>query len=367
MTKDTDDLKKAIKLAEDSADELKKSQMSLDFSAPTEPHATDWKSKKEKLGDSTQAVIGKRSISAVSLHEINGTHEGATGALIHGGNKYEAVKHRGNWHLTGNYTTNEPHHKEYTRRSKSGKVSQIAAKGPQAAKPTHRDKSVLAAAQDQMLVDNLDEKKSDREDFKEISTRGMKDGLYHAYKLGKAGEKGKADAVVGPSQGAKLQEIAKKHFGRDFREYGLDSEDFHEHHVNTIRDALREAYDHGVRVRESQVPSFAGDPKGLVNDITRKLNVTYGNDKTPMQFYVKQDENIVTVGPKAEPVARGAVMSFGSHETMSGQRERWQREAWTAAAPKILAEIKKRINVEDAGIDNGAIYFVSDDMLPKRK
>lgn len=59
MTKEIDDLKKAIELAETSTEQLKKSQMSLDFSAPTEPH-----------------------------------------------------------------------HKEYTRTSRSGKVSQIAAKGP---------------------------------------------------------------------------------------------------------------------------------------------------------------------------------------------------------------------------------------------
>lgn len=309
MTKEIDDLKKAIELAEDGAEELKKSQMSLDFSASDKPHATDWKSKKEKLGDATQAVIGRRSVSAVSLHEINGTHEGATGALIHGGNKYEAVKHKGNWHLTGNYTTNEPHHKEYTRTSRSGKVSQIAAKGPQVnteyVRPTH--------------VKN----KNDEYDHlsripAEKRTQGEKE---------------------------RLRKIASQ---------------------AGIHGGLSPEYKAHVAAPETR-QAFNGDPKGLVNDITRKLNITYGNDKTPMQFYVKQDENIVTVGPKAEPVARGAVMSFGSHETMSGQRERWQREAWAAAAPKILAEIKKRINVEDAGIDNGAIYFVSDDMLPKRK
>lgn len=75
----------------------------------TQPAAkeTDWKGKKEKLGDATQAIIGRRTISAVSLHEINGTHEGATGALIQGGKKYDAVKHKGNWHLTGDYTQQE--------------------------------------------------------------------------------------------------------------------------------------------------------------------------------------------------------------------------------------------------------------------
>lgn len=61
--------------------------------------------RKEQLGDTTQAIIGKRAINATELHKINGTHEGATGEYHKDGQIHEAVKHKGNWHLTGNYTS----------------------------------------------------------------------------------------------------------------------------------------------------------------------------------------------------------------------------------------------------------------------
>lgn len=111
------------------------------------PSQTEWKGKKEKLGDSTQAIIGRRTISAISLHEINGTHEGATGALIQSGKKYEAVKHKGNWHLTGNYTTHHVEAKETKPNANAvhehypwGRLTKVEGKGVRAVlHPEHQE------------------------------------------------------------------------------------------------------------------------------------------------------------------------------------------------------------------------------------
>ncbi|MGE3551043.1 MAG: hypothetical protein AB7I29_14235 [Geobacter sp.] len=164
----TDELKKAIALVEQAANILQKSQMAFDFtvSNPHKKGASDiWsmgshpsqtgsashkqtqinesnldnskpqaskydhhvaytrtnasgtvsniaakgtQTRKEQLGDTTHAIIGKRAINATSLHKINGTHEGATGEYHKDGQAYSAVKHQGNWHLTGDYTQYSP-------------------------------------------------------------------------------------------------------------------------------------------------------------------------------------------------------------------------------------------------------------------
>lgn len=131
MTK-LEELQKAIEdVAEAGTGMLRKSQMAFDFSAPNPHHVAytrtnssgtvsniaakgapkpqEPKTRKEQLGDTTHAIIGKRAISATSLHKINGTHEGAWGTYHHpDGRSYEAVKHQGSWHLTGNYTQYAP-------------------------------------------------------------------------------------------------------------------------------------------------------------------------------------------------------------------------------------------------------------------
>lgn len=127
-----EELQKAIEVAAEHGMVLiKKSQMAFDFSAPNPHHVAytrtnasgtvsniaakgapkpqEPKTRKEQLGDTTHAIIGKRAISATSLHKINGTHEGAWGTYHHpDGRSYEAVKHQGSWHLTGNYTQYAP-------------------------------------------------------------------------------------------------------------------------------------------------------------------------------------------------------------------------------------------------------------------
>lgn len=128
------------------------------------------------------------------------------------------------------------HVKGYQRTTASGATVQVKEHDDS------RQKAIASAAQKHLHVDDLTEKKSDREDFHEISTWGMKHAMYDAYTAGKGGKN-----MVGPSQGMKLQELAKHHFGRDFTEHGSDSHDFHEHHVNTIKDALGAAYDHGQK------------------------------------------------------------------------------------------------------------------------
>ena len=83
MTKEIDDLKKAIELAEVGAEELKKSQMNFDFTAsPTEPHHLAHTRTNSDVGH--QKESGVRQAEAITLPKSERGHKAYTRISING-------------------------------------------------------------------------------------------------------------------------------------------------------------------------------------------------------------------------------------------------------------------------------------------
>lgn len=116
-----------------------------------------------------------------------------------------------------------------------------------------------------------------------------------------------------------------------------------------------------------------GDPKGLIDAIVKrefgKLEYRQGNGvMAPLELRIKHDSNMVTIGYKAETAGRGEAVSIGGKNTMTGQSIENQRKAFENYARGIETELKNcGIRVEDSSVENGTLFFVSDDMIPRNK
>ena len=113
---------------------------------------------------------------------------------------------------------------------------------------------------------------------------------------------------------------------------------------------------------ETANPEYIGNPKKLIEDIAKKLNITYGRPPhvTPLRFTVNHDHNMVTIGYKNDAATGRGVMYAG----ITQQTVEQQKTAFAAAASQILAEVKKHYKLEDESIEPGSLFFVSDDMIP---
>jgi hypothetical protein len=144
------------------------------------------------------------------------------------------------------------HVKGYTRTTASGATVQVKEH------EDSRQKKLTEIAQKHLHMPTLEERKSDRHDFKEHTPWGLKDALMAAHAAG-------GGKLTDRTQ-MEMQDIAKKHLGRDFVVHNSDREDFKEHHVNDINQALNAAYEHGAKSASPKKPKKTEKPLPTNNE-----------------------------------------------------------------------------------------------------
>jgi len=106
-----------------------------------------------------------------------------------------------------------------------------------------RQRAIASASKAHLGIDSLKEKKSDRDDFKDLHVSRVKEALHAAYKAG-GGKSPSTDHLL---------PVAKKHLlvHDTFEERGLDRHDFKEGHVKSIEAALGAAHDLGKKEKKT--------------------------------------------------------------------------------------------------------------------
>jgi hypothetical protein len=398
----SEELNKAIQQAADAAVELLKKSTQLGFEFPTDsihsPNHSIGRAAKDASNIAQEAsdllvATGRRGERPAEEHKrARDLHQKAADLAVSAGQHNEAEYHREKAAF---------HHTAYSRRTQSGAVSQIAAKGMQPYKSAGTAKrnmkpgdELLPGKEGGVFIHRLNP-----------NSRTEKYELHGPKEIAKFGNKTNPrwQGLVNDGGETKLATMTRLINDGNFDYNEFETEDGQCEHcgadapVRTASDAdnagdtfygqfcddcLDSAYHNANEESERAGANLAdemtslgqrhlGDPKGLIADIVKReygtLAFIAGNGSTePLQLTVRHDHNMVTIGYKAERGGRGEALSIGGRPTMTGLTIQRQREAFQRIAPGLMDEIAgSGIRIEDSSIEPTTIFFVSDDMIPR--